>query len=70
MADQSYEIIEKDGGWAYKTESEVSRVFKSREEAEEAAKHDMDVDNELKEGLEDTFPASDPVSATQPHDKN
>lgn len=70
MADQSYEIIEKDGGWAYKTGSEVSRAFKSREEAEEAAKHDMDVDNELKEGLEDTFPASDPVSATQPHDKN
>lgn len=32
----------------------------------EAAKADRKQHNELKSGLEDSFPASDPVSATQP----
>lgn len=32
----------------------------------EAAKADAKQHNELKSGLEDSFPASDPVSATQP----
>ncbi|MDB5656930.1 MAG: hypothetical protein JWQ94_4543 [Tardiphaga sp.] len=32
----------------------------------EAAKADQQKHNELKAGLEDSFPASDPVSATQP----
>ena len=32
----------------------------------EAAKADKQKHNELKSGLEDSFPASDPVSATQP----
>lgn len=33
---------------------------------EEAADADQKKHNELKSGLEDSFPASDPVSATQP----
>lgn len=33
---------------------------------EEAAKADRKKHGELKAGLEDSFPASDPVSATQP----
>lgn len=33
---------------------------------EEAAKADKKKHSELKSGLEDSFPASDPVSATQP----
>ena len=33
---------------------------------EEAAKADQKKHSELKSGLEDSFPASDPVSATQP----
>ena len=32
----------------------------------EAAKADKATDNELQKGLKDSFPASDPVSATQP----
>ncbi|MDB5505190.1 MAG: hypothetical protein JWR89_5092 [Tardiphaga sp.] len=32
----------------------------------EAAKADQKQHSELKSGLEDSFPASDPVSATQP----
>ena len=32
----------------------------------EAAKADKAIHNELQKGLEATFPASDPVSATQP----
>jgi hypothetical protein len=31
---------------------------------ERAAAHDKDTDGDLEEGLEDSFPASDPVSAT------
>ena len=36
----------------------------------EAAKADKATDNELQKGLKDSFPASDPVSATQPHRRN
>ena len=40
----------------------------------EAAKADKATHNELQKGLKDSFPASDPVSATQPapskHDNN
>ena len=32
----------------------------------EAAKADKATDNELQKGLKDSFPASDPVSVTQP----
>lgn len=68
MAEPDYEIIEEDGGWKYVIESKRSAAFSSRQEAEDAAKsaakrHD---DQELNEGLEDTFPASDPVSITRP----
>ena len=65
MADTNYEIIEKDGGFAFKMNDEVSRTFETREQAEEAARHDAEVDSELREGLEETFPASDPVSVTR-----
>ena len=40
----------------------------------EAAKADRATHNELRKGLKDSFPASDPISATQPapskHDSN
>lgn len=40
----------------------------------EASRLDREASNNLRKGLEDTFPASDPVSATQPapskHDSN
>jgi hypothetical protein len=40
----------------------------------EAAKADRQTHNELRKGLKDSFPASDPISATQPapskHDGN
>ena len=40
----------------------------------EAAKADRATHNELQKGLKDSFPASDPISATQPapskHDSN
>ena len=35
-------------------------------DAKEAAKADRKTSEELKTGLNDTFPASDPVSVTQP----
>lgn len=39
---------------------------KHAEGVKEAAKADRKSSEDLKEGLNDTFPASDPVSATQP----
>lgn len=38
---------------------------KHAEDPKEAAKRDKAKGDELKRGLEDTFPASDPVSSTQ-----
>lgn len=35
-------------------------------DVKEALKSDRDTHKELEKGLKDTFPASDPVSATQP----
>jgi hypothetical protein len=40
------------------------RRQEAREEAREADRHRAD--KSLEEGLEDTFPASDPVNVTQP----
>lgn len=39
---------------------------KHAEDPKQAAKADKDMHEELQKGLKDTFPASDPVSATQP----
>ena len=33
----------------------------------EAGNNQKDLEEQLEEGLEDSFPASDPVSVTQPH---
>lgn len=48
-------------------------IDKHAADPKEATKADKAIHNELQKGLKDTFPASDPVSATQPapskHDK-
>lgn len=70
MTNTEFDIIERDGGWAYVIDSKRSDVFDSREEAESAAKsaqkRRQERENQLNEGLEETFPASDPVSVTRP----
>ncbi len=72
MNSQDYELEQRGGGWAYVFDGRHSPVYPSREAALEAAKgdtkpdtFDRDLDDELQEGLEDTFPASDPVSVTR-----
>ncbi len=67
---EHFEIVERDGGWSIKTGRRYSTVFATRRDALTAAKaefgevpEDKDV-GKLSEGLEETFPASDPVSAT------
>lgn len=72
MKPNEYEIEERDGGWAYVIDGRHSPVYATRELAIEAAKgdtpsksFDQEADDELEEGLEDTFPASDPVSITR-----
>lgn len=71
MSDLQYDIAEHDGGWVYVIDGKRSPVFDTRAEAEEAAKaaasRQEEQKDRLDEGLEDTFPASDPVSATRPH---
>lgn len=71
MSTSDYEIVERDGGWAFKVGDRWSTVYSSREDAVTAAKEETDSgsrqteeESELQEGLEDTFPASDPVSVT------
>ena len=39
---------------------------KHAEDSRDAVKADREIHNRLEKGLVDTFPASDPVSATQP----
>ena len=48
------------------TENEIAE--KRRREAEEERKEDQrrKAERSLEEGLEDTFPASDPINVTQP----
>jgi hypothetical protein len=68
MKNQDYELEQRDGGWAYVIKGRHSPVYASRESAIEAAEgdtFDQELDDELEEGLEDTFPASDPVSITR-----
>lgn len=42
MTDFIYEIVEHDGGWAYKANGTFSETFKTQEEAEQAAQHAAD----------------------------
>ena len=69
MSNSGYEIEERNGGWAYKIGDRYSTIYGTRENAllaaEEAiASKKEENDDRLEEGLEDTFPASDPVSMT------
>lgn len=41
-------------------------VIRSPQEADEQRKSDAEIEDELEEGLRDTFPASDPVAVSQP----
>ena len=70
MADIGYYLIEEKEGWRYVIDSERSAAFDSRKEAEDAARSAVERrserEDQLDEGLEDTFPASDPVSITRP----
>jgi len=72
MKNHSYELEQRDGGWAYVMDGRHSPIYASREAAIDAAESatkpstfDQELDDELEEGLEDTFPASDPVSVTR-----
>ncbi|KJS19984.1 MAG: hypothetical protein VR78_02330 [Hoeflea sp. BRH_c9] len=72
MKNQDYELEPRDGGWVYVADGRYSPIFASREAAFEAAKgvtnsdtFDQELDDDLEEGLEGTFPASDPVSVTR-----
>lgn len=72
MTKQTYELEQRDGGWAYVIDGRHSPVYPTREAAIEVAEgdtkpktFDQEIDDELEQGLEDTFPASDPVSVTR-----
>lgn len=69
MKKQEYELVQRDGGWAYLVDGRYSPVYASRETAIKAAEDDtkpdsfdQELDDKLEDGLENTFPASDPVS--------
>jgi hypothetical protein len=71
MGNTEFEIVRRDSGWAYKIEGRWSPVYEYRDDAiaaaqEETGRAKTENTDELEEGLEDTFPASDPVSATAP----
>jgi len=68
MKNQNYELEQRDGGWAYVIDGRYSPIYASHVAATDAAKGDtfvQELDDELEEALEDTFPASDPVSVTR-----
>ncbi|MBU4531231.1 MAG: hypothetical protein KUA43_13795 [Hoeflea sp.] len=72
MRNQEYELEKQDGGWVYVIDGRRSAYYANCEAATIAAKgetepdtFDKKLDDELEEGLEDTFPASDPVSVTR-----
>ena len=72
MKKDEYELEQRNGGWTYVVDGRYSPVYATREAAIEAAglagksrTFDQRLDDELEEGLEDTFPASDPVSITR-----
>lgn len=69
MTTHDYAVVQHENGWIYVIEGKASDAFGSRNEAEEAALSAIERrsarEAELDEGLEDTFPASDPVSVTR-----
>jgi hypothetical protein len=69
MGTPDYAIVQQEKGWAYVIDGRSSDAFGSRKEAVQAAlsaiKRRAEREEELDEGLEDTFPASDPVSVTR-----
>lgn len=69
MADHEYAIAEHENGFIYVIDGRASDVFGSRDEADQAARSAIERraerEDALDEGLEDTFPASDPVSVTR-----
>lgn len=69
MPHQDYTIEEHQAGWRFIMKGRHSPVFTTREQAVLAADAEVETrasenEEELEEGLEGTFPASDPVSAT------
>jgi hypothetical protein len=71
MSGDAYMLEERKDGWCFVMGGRESPVFASREQAALAAeleKNDRKSENEeeLETGLEGTFPASDPVSVSNP----
>ena len=69
MGTPDYSIVQNEKGWIYVIDGKASDAFGSRKEAVQAAhsaiERRSEREAELDEGLEETFPASDPVSATR-----
>lgn len=71
MSGDAYTLEEGKDGWCYVMHGRRSPVYATRQQAALAAeleKNERKRENEeeLETGLEDTFPASDPVSVTSP----
>lgn len=72
MTERSFEIEQRLNGWSYVIGKRHSPVYSTREMAVTAAREEIEDmqraenEEELETGLEDTFPASDPVSVTLP----
>ena len=80
MRTEDYTLEEKDGGWTYAIDGRRSPTYASRNDALVAAEDAIiprqineaeddttgtNEDDDLESALEDTFPASDPVSMTR-----
>ncbi|TDH38773.1 hypothetical protein E2A64_06675 [Pseudohoeflea suaedae] len=71
MSKENFEIEQRLNGYSFVIDNRHSPVYSTREMAETAAREELktlkereDDEDELNEGLEDTFPASDPVAVT------
>lgn len=71
MTNENFEIEQRLNGYSFVIGNRHSPVYSTREMAETAAREELksmkEIENdedELETGLEDTFPASDPVSVT------
>ena len=71
MTKENFEIEQRLNGYSFVIDNRHSPVYSTREMAETAAREELktmkereDDEDELDEGLEDTFPASDPVAVT------
>jgi len=69
MTQEIYEITEMEAGWFFVLNGTKTGPFNTESEAIKAAEREVLFDN-LDTGLEDTFPASDPVSATFPGNRD